>query len=608
MLRHKQKGEYSMKLKKLLFPLVITLCLSMILASCGNTGNGNKKDEDTSDLMNAIFSPDFTIPTQKIVSVKTPDVSGVVSNYSNTFAVLEKEDSISVYSALTDSVVATYPNGVFANENASPTYKKAAVYIPSQETAFVQNVFVVLSYTTNIDPSTSNRRSDLFNTALPAILSDFEIKLDFFDAHGTIFHTVSNNSIKHSCGSALNYSDFDRYFDSLLVANYNRTDLLSVEQSVYKKLPDGKVALLRNFDTLAIPEFTQMSAENYYAVYDAKNIIKSYDESLNEADTFVVPFELPIDSAEIFVFNNGNVLLQSKKLLLSDVTEYDFMEEGIGDTYVKYDLVSYLINIEDEKASYIDLNYIVNSVDTVTFIEIMKGAEYQGFFDEDIENIASVTYIGSDKILYNNSSSTENVTLTNEAAIDMYFAIGENWKGIPYVFSNGYFSVTDLSGDTLIVDRDGNTIMKFNDRVLNYYSGVLASINNKIYNLTTGEMIYDIAANNASILHSRGFFIVVEPAGDLESNVKVILANGSIVDIGKKSTDHVFNNDFGFGHSGYYYIKTAESEYKYYNAEGELIHTSSTILTEAATFINGGLLFDSEGKYYKFAYNHSISI
>ena len=365
-------------------------------------------------------------------------------------------------------------------------------------------------------------------------------------------------------------------------------DLLVYDYATYTVGEDG--ALTKKND---VPEYVLIKNlnnynDNYYYVMNSKKVAV-YDHSFNLLSTYVTP-----DYAEVgtmAVLNNGDIFVQYTYEVDEDSKKYDIdgAEDGVSQ---KLNLVSLIVSAKNGKTTTLKLDYIVAGI----ISNDMLGRYDEEVYTDKFENIAVIAPIVNKKI-DTSDANLDIVTMNNKGKVQKSLKFVDNQSAsLPTMIANDRYSVYLLDGNTAIINGKGNIVNTINHQLSNvgeYFVG-----NRAIYDLDFNN-VYDFAEKDAELYGTVANTVFVKAETDTGYDI-VAFCDGEEKVVYSYNNDGtttaVFNIVNNFGYS---IIDSASGDHKYYNANGDLIVTTTYALSVVAasnehdTLILSGI---SEGK------------
>lgn len=334
--------------------------------------------------------------------------------------------------------------------------------------------------------------------------------------------------------------------------------------------------------TVDVPEYVALDSivdwnDDYYYAQNG-DTVAVFDHSFNLVSTYVAPSYY--EDVSIAVLNNGNIFAQYMYEVDEDERKYDLSISENGHTG-KYDLVSMIINAKNGKATKVNLDYVVmdvysNYAVNTYFNSLGETSPYNDKF----ENIAIIAPIVNKK-LDESDANLDIVFMNNKGKAADSLKIADNQVAALDAISkigNDRYLVETLVGAS-IIDAKGKVIKNMNN-VLDLCSTYFVS-DRYIYDLDL-EIVYDLVANDATVLDVVNNTLFVQAETDTGYEI-ISFCNGA------QTTVYTYNNTSNdatvfeiVDGIGYSLINAVSSEYKYYNAEGTLLVTTTYAL-EAIT-------------------------
>ena len=247
-------------------------------------------------------------------------------------------------------------------------------------------------------------------------------------------------------------------------------------------LASGKTNIFvkRPVFTYANDSFGVVVKNGEYFVYDLSKWIEC-----------VYSYEAPA-GAQVFVLNNGNLLVQQNVLLHNDAVNYDYTD-GTN----KYDLVHTVVDLAAKTATNIELGYYVQSVAAVS----------DAMYAEGIKNTVVVNTIA-------NKNLAKTITLLCDDALAI---IADESAVLPEFVYN----VTLINDNVFlgtVVYGEGSSIRKlYNEK------------GEEIATLPNGAVIYDTYIFNDGKFYDFTMKLILDPLADEENALQIIVMNGNYV-------------------------------------------------------------------------------
>ncbi len=347
-------------------------------------------------------------------------------------------------------------------------------------------------------------------------------------------------------------------------------DTCIFDYAAYTINQDGSLS-----QTVDVPEYIALNNivdwndDYYYANKD--DTIAVYDHSFNIVSTYVAPSYY--EELSVSVLNNGNIFAQYTYEVDEDERKYDISVCENGKTR-KYDLVSLIINAKNGKATQVNLDYIVKALRSNYSLNTYYN--YLGEsspYNDNFENIAIIAPI-VDKKIDDSKASLDIVFMNNRGKALDSLKIADNqiadFDAISKIGDDRYL-VETIVGSSIITAK-GKVIKNMNTTL--ELCGSYFVSDRYIYDLDL-EVVYDLIENDATVLDSVNNTVFVQAETDTGYEV-ISFCNGdqtTVYTYNKTAADAtVFDIVDGIGYS---LVNTVSNEYKYYNAEGTLLVTTT---------------------------------
>lgn len=334
--------------------------------------------------------------------------------------------------------------------------------------------------------------------------------------------------------------------------------------------------------TVDVPEYVALDSivdwnDDYYYAQNG-DTVAVFDHSFNLVSTYVAPSYY--EDVSIAVLNNGNIFAQYMYEVDEDERKYDLSISENGHTG-KYDLVSMIINAKNGKSTKVNLDYVVMNVYSNYAVNTyFNSLGETSPYNDKFENIAIIAPIVNKK-LDESDANLDIVFMNNKGKAADSLKIADNQVAALDAISkigNDRYLVETLVGAS-IIDAKGKVIKNMNN-VLDLCSTYFVS-DRYIYDLDL-EIVYDLVANDATVLDVVNNTLFVQAETDTGYEI-ISFCNGA------QTTVYTYNNTSNdatvfeiVDGIGYSLINAVSSEYKYYNAEGTLLVTTTYAL-EAIT-------------------------
>ena len=331
-------------------------------------------------------------------------------------------------------------------------------------------------------------------------------------------------------------------------------DLIHFDGKCYRLGDDGKYAYAFDRSSLASFPYIVYSTEELYLSVTASTTssyitkLCIYDKQLNLLSTYTFPSYMEMGSGAIL--ENGNFLLQGTVELDALAEDYDVYADE-----TKYDLVTFIIDLEKGESKEIDFEYTIEEFLSVT--------------DEDREYAGLKGSIASFAVLHPIENKRINENISRIATIDnkgkpkfLEEFNGMNVEELELVATNRWYLCTDTGGayiinekaeilgdvtnaalfanylacDAKLYDFDLNVILDYEAEKLTLSS---TFDNALLFNNKDGELILfangqkttliakDSKREFLSLFECEGYFAIVDYSDELNSKTEIYNGAGS---------------------------------------------------------------------------------
>ncbi len=365
-------------------------------------------------------------------------------------------------------------------------------------------------------------------------------------------------------------------------------DVLVYDYATYTVAEDG--ALTKKDDVpeyVLIDELDYYTDEYYYVMNDSK--VEVYDHSFNLVSTYFAPAYAEVGA--MAVLNNGDIFVQYTYEVDEDSKKYDIDNSEDGESQ-KLKLVSLVVSAKNGKTTNVKLDYIVGEL--YSNYELKSYSDNEDVYSDKFDNLAVIAPIVDKKVDYS-EATLDLVTMNNKGKIGKSLKIVDNQNAsVAQKIADDRYMVYTVAGGYVVVNAKGDVIKNLNSRmrvVGDYFVGERA-----IYDMDFNK-VYDLVEKEAFVLGTVANTVFVQ--AETDTGYDVI----SFCD-GKQTTVHSYKDDgtttavFAIVNGiGYSIIDSASGDHKYYNANGDLITTTSyaiTVVTVAEDVVL--LMGTNEGK------------
>ncbi len=373
-------------------------------------------------------------------------------------------------------------------------------------------------------------------------------------------------------------------------------DYIIFDYVAYTADKDGK--LTKAFD---VPEYMNVDFIVYYNdVYfysGDESGVYVYDTQFNRVSAWFVPEydDASIYDLDMFILNNGDILVQYMVVLDEDAAKYDITIVKDGET-LKLDLVSVLVSAKNGKAKTLELEYVIDNLESN--YDLYDEDEDDNVFTDGFENIAYISPIVDGKIL-KSPADKDVVLMNNKAKITKSLKVVDYQVAeVPTKISDGRYAVSTLDGGMVVIDEKGKVIHSINNFDFSNIVGAYFIGERAIYDMNL-EVAYDLAVKNVEVIQVIGDTIFVKKGTDKEYSI-ISLCDG------EEKTVYTYTKDtkkeFKFA-DGMYYLVDEDGNYEYFNEKGEsLVKITAEHAVFATSEEYGVVVFKTadilDAKYY----------
>lgn len=275
-----------------------------------------------------------------------------------------------------------------------------------------------------------------------------------------------------------------------------KLDFFKFNGAVYRVNKDASATACSSYYLSDLPDIA-WKTENYYYTSDDNNV-SVYDKDLN----CVFYWEFPssnITDRGIFLLEEGILLAQGVERLPDDANKYDYAASG-----TKYNVVSFILNVEKDKVKEVDLDYRVTSVLSMDRIYQFQETEANAL-PKSVTNYANVKFINDHRL---DSRAKEVVIEKNGDTIEL----APEFESLPSIATKDRWIYTRDNGEMYLINEKGD--------IIGNITGVGSDDRNENF-IRMGEKILDYDLNVVYDAKTNGKRIV----GMLQTSV--ILADES---------------------------------------------------------------------------------
>ncbi len=326
-----------------------------------------------------------------------------------------------------------------------------------------------------------------------------------------------------------------------------------------------------------IPETNQVFVPDFYNdqyLYRSNSdTVKIYDRKFNHISSWQADEVLYEEDFVSNLLSNGNILVQYFKQLPSEDSNYDIFYNNSDGITEKYNMISLIIDAESGKEKEVELDYFVEKIEII----------------ENVGNVAFMLPIVDKQIMAGDDANYEMALLSDNCKTAKSLLIADQQYGtaIPERIGEELYSVKTCYGKA-VVDHKGKLVYPISSYSIKTNSKYLIGTH-AIYDIATNESVYDLNANNATVLYvtSSSVFILKEVD---DKQIISIFKDGTETEIKTFESKEFINQKFFTIASQYSYIpcyaiieaKSAPSfKYIYYSIDGTELFDAKVKLTAA---------------------------
>jgi len=628
-----------MKIKGLIILSSVIICLSMMISACspkdGNIGgesqstdsptadNNAENSEQPKKLLDYIYDPDFKYSANTVTEAVILENHGQIMVADNFFSVFKSNSEngfiYKVYSHVKGEIVLSFANSEYQANNGEAHIPYTRHGFKVLSTPNDTQILAVATYTSPESSKQQTYNSSTFSGLEVKIpTSKYSLCVDFYDTTGAKIYTYEHDG---------NLGDLDQKFNERIVIPLQNslpstgdTGLFVLADTVFSIAESGTVRSIKSYDVHAIPNITQYAAGQYYAFNLDKGTAQIFNKDLERIQTVTLPNDLIVATdITCHALNNGDILLQYKKVLPDDAANFDVKEitaakesgnEERANSIVttKYSLSTYLISSQTGEIKNIEADFIIVSITPLSHLENLYDISKTHLMLNDIENIATLYHINENKEIIKVRHSQDKVALASDGTVSRSLLLKNHWVEVPIPLGDtGLFSVYTINDETEIMNRDGHIMFAYGGKAEDdsvFYHGQKA-----IYNVTNGRKIYGELNKAKSVIYAGDMYLIEDEGDQDETTLKVLLRDGTEKVLGTLSGNEKNIEKYQYLRNSYYVIHNLTTQkYEYYNTEGTLITASDEELTYVSTTANGIILAGANTGYVHFVQNRLNSL
>lgn len=357
---------------------------------------------------------------------------------------------------------------------------------------------------------------------------------------------------------------------------YTLADMIIYDYAAYTYDENG--AITKKCD---VPEYLLLDKcfdwnDTYIYVKDTNNGYTVYDRDLASVSYWCAP-GYHMDGCDMYVLDNGDVLVQYKVILDNDAKKFDYVVNDDDYLNLKIDLETFIVDAKSGKAKELkNFDYVIGDV-------ISKASMLRGSKDKDADkyfkfkNLATLTPI-VEKHLDDSPAATDLVKLSNTGKIERSVKfVDYQSAGLPTRIDEDLFTVGLLTGQTAIIKKGGKIVHKLDK----YYRIVDKYIvgDRAIYDFDLNK-VYDIRANKGTVIGIVDGTVYINVKTNVGYDV-VAFRKGENKSLYSFNAENPSGNVFELMEYAHCYMlyNSGTGEFAYYNSENEHIANSNVMLS-----------------------------
>ena len=370
-------------------------------------------------------------------------------------------------------------------------------------------------------------------------------------------------------------------------------------------------------EKMDVPEYMELGNctfynDTYFYVFNESSMkLTVYNRSLEIASVWIAP-NYGDDSFDMVAFatlNNGDILFQYTLVQDEDAKKFDytFVYDGLT---VKVDLVTKLISAKTGEAKDLDVNYVIENLYTNEMLYDDELDAEDNVFTDKFDNIATVYYI-EDQRLVKTAATKDLVLLSNKGKIQKSLKLVDNQvaelTAIEKVGDDLYM-VDTLYGGLTLVKGNGKVVVSLN-KYMRVVAGTYLVGERAIYDLEL-NVVYDLIEKDAEVEKIMSDVIFIKETTKDGYKYVALKADSTETTTVYTYDEEETETTFKFADNalfGYYYIKEADGDIVYYNANGDvIIKTTEEMTYETGSYMDGLMIMSStdaetgKATYYTF--------
>lgn len=544
--------EKTMTKRKILFLLLVILCVSVLFTACDKKSNEPENEEKE---ILSYLKADIE-PTPLYDEVSRLEGELVDYNYKENLVVMRTTDLDNF-----NNVIETYK--VCDLMSGEVIFEKSNSYL-YDELEDQTRMRVSLDYPLIVvrEAKHDEDRHDSYGNTV-----DEEYYYSYYVAEKGGQLLCSNN--KDSENAAPSVEKVKNLYACTIKGTEQKTYWLSSDLEVLRT--EAAVAT-DHYDFFAEYEGYLYAQNNSSVVVFDKDGIASATYTVSNASGYFGEFVNLINAT---VLNNGYVLIQELIILDADAKEYDLMMSGI-----KYDLNTYTMDHRDGELKEYDVDFIVYELESAYLGAAMTYTDDFPFkLTEGNENQAYVAFIENATYSFNNMKYVvmdNELNITYEVKTDVKNPACEDSVAI----TEDLYIAGDVFEFTYVVDLDGKIITPFPfveefEVVGNH---ILVENENGIYDMNF-NLVYDFYENGGFVgIYNDGVNIFMETYNEVTNVYESYIFNPETAKF-DLLTDGIKTKFIDATYGAYWIYDLENGKYTVYNTNKEVVFVTSSNLS-----------------------------